>query len=567
MIHSGVKKLFNAGIIDVVREDHNNSGKAQIFYGLTTKGLKQYVIRYNPSSHGFWQKMFSTFDDPVNHGLDINIDAIVEEFRNKVIPISKDRVVESHVAEKFNDFKHRTRSRQEFYNNRMPILEFLGEHGKILEKEFSKKIPNSKVLNCYKEYGLSELWRSGFLVMKYKDHKNYVGLSQFGILWLINNYYEKLGEQGNRLGVITEEDGSCRFEFETIPNDIDKKSIMSQIGTTILNHKHLIPKVFSKIQPNDIEWVEKIASIVSRIYFGNEPNQFDGDEETLLLFYSQKAMEREYARAVKKEHVSAIHALKEWIKEAQCDFPIFNDMSDSSVTLLLLLAQMKNKAYEHMKIIRAVGNGKFQLIFHGEPKPMPSRMENDTHDNEQRRRSPDISNEEIRMAEDINRLFIDTIKNILDHNGILKLEKLEQKLEKSIINIFTQKYIPNTKQECNNLLKIFQSIVKIIKMRHILYKIFLERTDYSRTYDLQDTLDMYDDLSTQSNQHVKSIENIVSFQFYTYLKSYSPLDWNKIMKKDPDLNQWYQDWLRYIKQFNKIYETKYNDRLVNYNPV
>ena len=109
--------------------------------------------------------------------------------------------------------------------------------------------------------------------------------------------------------------------------------------------------------------------------------------------------------------------------------------------------------------------------------------------------------------------------------------------------------------------------MKIIKARHILYKIFLERTDYSRTYDLQDTLDMYDDLSTQSNQHVKSIENIVSFQFYAYLKSHSPLDWNKIMKKDPDLNQWYQDWLRYIKQFNKIYETKYNDRLVDCNPV
>jgi hypothetical protein len=78
---------------------------------------------------------------------------------------------------------------------------------------------------------------------------------------------------------------------------------------------------------------------------------------------------------------------------------------------------------------------------------------------------------------------------------------------------------------------------------------------------------MYDDLDTQSNQHVKSIENIVSFQVYTYLKTYSLSDWNEIMKKDPDLNQWYQDWLRYIKQFNKTYETKYNDRLIDCNPV
>jgi DNA-binding PadR family transcriptional regulator len=323
-IHKRLMELYSEGLIGKVGTDRSNPGPPKILYQLTTLGLKKFVNRFRPSSYEFWKKIFLIFDESDNHKLNIQLDDIVSEFEDVILNISRDRRLELPIVKIFHDFKNQTQERKDFYDRVMPILEILGENGKSLEDELEKRVTNLTDTGYDHSDSTYQLKTRGLIATVYSGtEKERIGLTPFGILLLINHYYQQIQKQQGDW--ITNDDGFASFSGKENYQVEDKKLILNKIVKAILNNKYLLPRIFSNIQPKGITDFENIASAFSEIYFGQWPDGIEPDEATLFLFNSQQAMQREYNKVLKEEYDEGIRALKDWIEKTDCLYPILDE--------------------------------------------------------------------------------------------------------------------------------------------------------------------------------------------------------------------------------------------------
>ena len=407
----------------------------------------------------------------------------------------------------------------------VPILKRIA-----LKKEMTKKeIEDYSKSKEYKKtpYGILLSCIDKGLIMKLDN--NYC-LSLFGFLSLISSY-------------------------SIIKTDYNK-TLKNEIKQILDNHKFLFPRILNRKEFSIFDLTE----IFRKIFLGNfsiEDNELSLTESRLLTIQSYfEKIEQTKFRIFFKQYISAY---RNWCNKQDCHvLPFSSDFNMNSIFSINLILNE-----EFMKEISDIGGPFKQEIIKAIVNEKKHKIEFKTKG---------IHDEILEYVEELDEgdseSFDPTDQDLYEPDSKLMYEELLDKLNNLVINSLKENS-PGIKGGLDEVLSDFEEDKKILKQKIIKayeditriskcmeplleLRYLSEKIEKISEFDIpvDQTIQSFDSLEYFSNdENIKSMQNIIEFQFFTYLKSVNPVSFKNVFLKS-GLSDWYEEWVQTLIEFH-----------------
>jgi len=489
-------------------------GRHGNIWGLTKNGIISLSKIQTPLE--FFNMIFFMYDKNYHHSENnFSIKELITQYeidRN----LYRDKINSEIDLQIWNDIKKLLYS-EKYYKNNYPILKSIA---------IKKQMSESEIIQYLKNLGRTEdeayeqfqfCYNHGLIMDIEREHKFY--LSIFGYLLLVSTfsikkeYYEELFEK----------------EFNTIME----------------NYKFFFPKINHK----DISHWDYIH-IIKQIFLGHtstENNELNLDVNRILAIH-------EYFEKVEQTKIrylfqNFIYAYQNWCEKHNCHiFPYSSDFKMNSFHFIDMMTD--DDFHENRDIIKGIIDENTHKIEFEIKDIHESILE--TTEGEKF--------EFIAITQDFKKF--EKLMNQINKLFLKSLQKKPYELdEKSIDSVLLQLGFNQHKDIKNKILKTFENLHHLIKCKGILWELYQygEKVEKINEFNIptdQRMQHFYSFDHFNEDDNVKSMQDAIQFQFFTYLKSKDQKTQKKILKNSKVL-QWYNEWINSLIEFHN----KENDEI------
>jgi hypothetical protein len=315
-VHKELKYLANEKLIQFTRKKFSEGrGRPKLILGLTEEGLHNLVKILEPEQ--FWKVIFYVYDKSILHGeIKLKIEDIIKHYEKTRLKISRENTVPETYLRKLNEFKYKNISEDDFYSKIYEILEHIGKHGKIKIQELPYEFTHTNFMKTHERYRrittlFLEMEEQVLIIRSYEKNKEYVQLTQFGLLILIYFVHTNFIRSRNN-----ENEKYLEEEFNI------------KIETIISNNYSLLPIIFGNWPLiKKVISINQLVAMIIQIFFKTDlenliPDYRQEESTILSIFESLQAVNQNKLR---KEFITALQICDEWKKNTECQIPIIED--------------------------------------------------------------------------------------------------------------------------------------------------------------------------------------------------------------------------------------------------
>lgn len=540
-IQRALGKMKEQGLLMYPTQYSVQDGRIQL-YDLTEKGILHVINKNDLSNMDFWKIIFLHKNESITKSLP----KIISYYETKTLEINRILIHSYDFKHTLYNFKHISEIDKVFFDRAIPVLKILGIYGKMVYNELLSKLKENlephKLLEEMQERGLCDS-----IIVRH-DLRPYCHISKFGLLLLIH-YYR---------------------------NNVDDKKMLTEIEKIILQNAFLFPKIFEKNMMQQLLKLlsfNKIFFIFDYLFFPKFEKVPSIRSEEIPLINSQNDMSVYYLNQLKKLYYSALQKYEMLKSDYGLVFPLLdydhnsNPIYSVDVVRFLfgvderyarkvsLLGNMRYNEKQHEKRlleIREEMKGKNlaenQIVNDIPIKDVQLDDQSEEAKYIEKIRQDELLNSYCDILDELEPLFTYIIKSMI--NTPLPYSRTRNLQLEPIPSIQTLKKNLDVKDNYKLKQKINELFDKTIKIKDI--KELLGQINELQSFLLtsKEGSIMVDDYTVyKEKQESDSIQNIISFEFYTVMRYYYPNEFKKFMKQNMKMYNWYEEWLSDIRKF------------------
>lgn len=505
--------------------DGNWKGEHNRVWILTKKGILALTQIQEPSE--FFEMIFFQYDNNYKHYKTIiELSKLIENYELNH-QMFRDKINSEINIVLLNKVKNLFFT-EDFKINIVPILKKIGLKKEMTDTEIKEYFENQEYEKT--QYGILISCVDEGLIMQLDN--NYC-LSLFGFLSLISTY--------------------------SIDRNISNKKLENEIHQIIDNHKFLFPKILNKKAVSIIE----LTQLFRKIFFGSfsiEDNESSLIESRMLVVqsYFEKIQQIKF-RVFFKQFISAY---QNWCDKQNCHVLPFS--SDFKLSSFFSIDDFLDKEYMQFllekrgpvkkEIIKVIVDEKkhsaeFRIkgihddVLEYDEKSDDSQSLESFDPTDQDLYEPESKWKYEELLYDINNIIIDSLR--------AKSNELQGDID-AVLSNFSKNEKKILKQKIN---KAYTDIVQLLECKDLLCELssLSDKIEKNNEFDttIIQTAQVFDSLKAFSkDKNTKTMQNIIEFQFFTYLKSINPISFKNVFLKH-DLSEWYSDWIKILIEFHK----------------
>lgn len=450
--------------------------KPQNYFGLTDDGVKWLVNKHSLSPNKFAKLIITVFNEENNHKLSVSIEKIVSDYEKNYFQISRD------------------------YFNSISTIKILNVVNKIYnDKIFLEKIKKplmllikNKNLNSQKQFEpeLIKLMINRGLVINWVTQKkrNILRPSHFGLLLSLIDVLEKI-----------------------ISKEKSQQILKKELRQIIKINKEIFPFIFPQWEEfsklfdgND----EELLSCLLYPHFDDE-KQFIGkynQGDLLLSIALQNDSEIVFREKFREEYNALKTALMEWAIENNCIHVLFDRNMNPSLLVLMTARPV---------VFKRLTNQDVDIIIEGCEKIRKVDIRSEKQRKKFLKKKHEVRRElnkkhEVKMAE-----FFGVSEEFVEFSKQFEKEKDPNSIRK----ILEPWYFPKIKRDVFMNHYLNDSISKL-DAKNKITKMIKPIQEFAKLHEIVSVIDndfssLYSNLFTSEKHRLKSIENIITFYFFT----------------------------------------------------
>ena len=488
-------------------------GRHGKIWSLTKNGTLSLLKIQDPKE--FFEMVFFSYDKYYHHSKNIiPIEELITQYENnqKLYRHKINSEIDLQIWNNVKNILYSDKDHSKIY----PILKTISIKKQMSESEIIQYLKESGKTDdeCYEEF---QLCYDNGLIMDIESEKKFY-LSIFGYLLLISTFSIKK----------TYFDEEFEKEFDTIRE----------------NYNFIFPKIIH----NYVSQLDYIH-IIRQIFLGHtstEDNELDLNNNRILSIqtYFEK-IEQSRFRIMFQDFVQGY---QEWCNKHECHiFPFTSNFKMSPIHFLEMIID-KDIPIDKGLIKGIIDENTHKIKFEIKDLHGPYLENNDGEDF-----GINLSSEE---WEKYQKLLIQ-----INHVFIICIQKKSVELDLKSIDVILSVFGNNEQKTLrNSIQKTFENVqhlVKCIEPLKALYSLSnkIEKINEFNIPTDQRMQHFYSFEHFNEDDNTMSIQDIIQFQFITYLKSYNPKA-SKNLLKDSTLAKWYNAWIRILFEFHKNEDVK-----------
>lgn len=558
---------------------HEGKGPPSQIWRLTNKGIDSLIPFLKIDE--FQKMLFLIYDEENKYKPPKSINDIRREFERKALQLDRDYVNSATFNKIFSQFQNNYLMSEQIEQEILPILEILSQKPRCGEKQIIFKLkPEFR-----NEAGKSIYDGNHLGLILHFDKMDEFQLSPFGLLVMFHHIFEKMIAFGMldlyTLGVNHDElhyiykNLSIKYKSdgEKIEDNIrfqkECKHIEILIKSLTKNYGYFFPRIFN---PKFLRLlsIEKTILIFVKLYFESwiMINFSDMAEEEKRIFLNQCHMDEILRKKFKQESTTASIILSEWQKNNNWVFPVFSHVyTDVDFSVFLLAFEFPKILDEHLEFLKIIGNLDNDVVQFGIHDIHGDWLEgNDGEPLSEIYPTGDEENERFNRFYNFKRhlenLFKHYMKQLVNKSDLEYEDKSFEFNAKMLLDKFK---IKNKQDAFNSIIQIKKNIKKIKSSRITLNEIIRldEKADVLQnksrtTRGISQEMTFYEKNHFLEDENFKVLQNIVEFQFFTYVRGHYPNVWKNLIQKG-NYGDWYSGWLNKINEFKKLDQDKFDE--------
>ncbi len=550
----------------------SDRGNNQTLYEATMDGLQWYINnKENLTSDQLWTRLMNMpLENLIKLSEDKKFEEINQRLNEKFLGTSSEYYLPSGFVDVLQRYRHMTSKDRKFYEKMISGLEHIGENGPVISRkdyeDIIVKIHGIDFLGDYLDW--RQLNLRGLVVDIHRDGENNVTLGPFGLILLFDHYFKKYNDkkdyQDHHVNHIFEETVDLSFQKQRLDDEMrTNPELVKRISTIVKNHSFLFPMIFLQNRWNKMASrmsIEELISIFINLYLDDTVDKFSHmNIETLRLIHAQNDMNSTINNHLFHHNIVSVSPIKNWLAEEKCSFPLIEQNNKISKLAYFFITAIKYVDYTCLKIVKS-DNG-FMIGYWPEHHALFMTCCTYTidgeivlDDDEEKfnlliKNDVDEWNDRWSMSDDLTNEFRHTLKE-MNEQTITDHREFKKKFLTTTKTIMEKYRVKELKLQLDTIERIFNDMVKIFRIKKFLI-VYLEQNYWDTHFDLMHKFDLYLK-NPRANQYLYSLQNVISFQFFTYLRSLNYSLWSELIEDDKKLEDWYDQWLKEINKFQKL---------------